>query len=160
METKTRVFICLMSFYLLGSVCFGEQLTILGAVERVKILPWGVILEARVDTGAAKSSLAALDLKVKEKIAEFRLPDPTMKEKVQIPILGWTEVRTNLGKEKRPVVSVELCVGGKRFRTLMNLDDRSGLKYPMLLGREALRGRFLVDVSRGNTHPPTCGEEQ
>jgi hypothetical protein len=136
--------------------CPGQEVTVLGAVEKVVILPWGLALEARVDTGAAKSSLAAFDLRVKGKMAEFRLPDPGSKEKVRLPVLGWVEVRTNLGKEKRPVVRIEICVAGKRFQTLVNLDDRSGLRYPMLLGRESLRGRFLVDVGRTHLHPTPC----
>jgi|YNPNPStandDraft_1061719.scaffolds.fasta_scaffold00508_6 hypothetical protein len=142
----------------LPTECLGQQATLLGAVEKVKLLPWGLVLEARVDTGAAKSSMAAIDLRVTGNLAEFRLPDPETKEKVRLPILGWVEVRTNVGKEKRPIVRMEICVAGKRFETLVNLDDRSGLRYPMLLGRESLRGRFLVDVGRSHLHPRPCGE--
>lgn len=91
----------------------------LGAVEKVQILPWGLTLDARVDNGAAKSSMAAVDLRVR-------------------------------GKE------VEICLAGQRLRTLLDLDDRTGLKYPMLLGRETLRGRFLVDVGRMHLHPQPC----
>lgn len=141
----------------------GEESVVLGAVEKVRVLPWGFTLMARVDTGAAKSSMAALNLKVRGKTAEFRLPDPSFQEKLKLPILGWVEVRTNLGKEKRPLVLMEICVAGKRFQTPVNLDDRSGLKYPMLLGRDTLKGRFLVDVSKANLHSRLCpneGEEE
>lgn len=145
---------------LLGyTISQAEELVVLGAVEEVKVLPWGFTLLARIDTGAAKSSMAALDLKVQGKSAEFRLPHPGFKEKVRLPILGWVEVRTNLGKEKRPLVLMEICVAGKRFKTPVNLDDRSGLKYPMLLGRETLRGRFLVDVTRSQIYHSPCPKE-
>lgn len=137
----------------------AEEPVVLGAVEQVKVFPWGVTLSARVDTGADRSSLAALDLEVKGKTVEFRLPDPGAKEKVKLPILGWVEVRTNMGKEKRPLVLMEICVAGRRFKTPVNLDDRTGLKYPMLLGRETLRGRFLVDVARSHIHPTACPKE-
>lgn len=142
--------------HLAAAVSQAEKPIVLGAVEEVKVLPWGVTLLARVDTGAAKSSMAALDLKIKEKTAEFRLPDPRFKERVKVPILGWVEVRTNLGKERRPLVLMEICVAGRRFKTPVNLDDRSGLKYPMLLGRDTLRGRFLVDVARIHLHTGPC----
>ncbi len=137
----------------------GDELLVLGAVEEVKVFPWGFTFLARVDTGAAKSSMAAVDLKVKGEKAEFRFPDPAPAEKVELPILGWVGVRTNLGKEKRPLVLMEICVGGRRFKTTVNLDDRSGLKYPMLLGRETLRGRFLVDAGRSQLHPRPCPKE-
>lgn len=142
------------------TVCHAQELVVLGAVEEVKVLPWGLTLLARVDTGAAKSSMAASDLKVKGKTVEFRLPDPQLREKkIELPILGWVEVRTNLGKEKRPLVLMEICVAGQRFQTPVNLDDRSGLKYPMLLGRDTLRGRFLVDVARTHRHSKPCPHE-
>jgi hypothetical protein len=149
----------ILSAFLGCPVSQAEEPVVLGAVEEVKVLPWGVTLLARVDTGAAKSSVAALDLKVKGKTAEFRFPDPGSKEKIRLPILGWVEVRTNLGKEKRPLVLMEICVAGRRFQTPVNLDDRSGLKYPMLLGRDTLRGRFLVDVARSHLHGRPCPKE-
>lgn len=113
-------------------------------------------MDARVDTGAAKSSMAAVDLRVTGKEVEFSLPGLATKERVRLPIHGWVQVRTNLGKERRPLVQVEICLAGQRLRTLSDLDDRTGLKYPMLLGRETLRGRFLVDVGRMHLHPEPC----
>lgn len=138
--------------------CHGQQATVLGAVEKVKILPWGLTLDARVDTGAAKSSMAAVDMRVTGKEVEFSLPGVAIKQRVRLPIHSWVQVRTNLGKERRPVVQMEICVAGQRLRTVLNLDDRQGLKYPMLLGRETLRGRFLVDVGRTYLHPQPCPE--
>ena len=46
----------------------------LGAVENVALLPWGVLMPARIDTGAATSSLDARNLVVKGKTVEFNLP--------------------------------------------------------------------------------------
>ena len=51
----------------------GEKITI-GDVEDVVLMPWGVRLPARIDTGAATSSLDARDLKVKDSVAVFKLP--------------------------------------------------------------------------------------
>ena len=31
-----------------------------------------------------------------------------------------------------------------------SLSDRSDMKYPVLIGRKLLKGRFIVDVSRKN----------
>ena len=57
----------------IGEASAGEKMTI-GEVEEVVLMPWGVRLPARIDTGAATSSLDARELIVKDKMAEFRLP--------------------------------------------------------------------------------------
>ena len=49
----------------------ADRVTI-GLVEEVILLPWGVKMPARIDTGAATSSLDVRDLTVKKKVAEFR----------------------------------------------------------------------------------------
>ena len=51
----------------------GEKITI-GEVEDVILMPWGVRLPVRIDTGAVTSSLDARGLKVKNNMAEFKLP--------------------------------------------------------------------------------------
>ena len=55
-----------------------------------------------------------------------------------------------------PVVELELCIGSKRIRSKVNLTDRSMVKYPLILGRNFLRGNFIVDVKRQRTAPPSC----
>lgn len=136
----------------------GQTAQLLGAVEQAQILPWGFTLEARVDTGAAKSSLGARELELKGETVEFYLTDRRIMQKLEPRILGWVEVRTNEGKERRPLVELEVCLGGQRFPTQMNLDDRSGLRCPMLIGRNTLQDRFLMDVSRSHLHKSPCGE--
>jgi hypothetical protein len=45
----------------------------------------------------------------------------------------------------RPVVRTLLALGGQRFEVELTLSNRALLGFRMLLGREALRGRFVVD---------------
>ena len=52
----------------------AEKKVTIGTVEDVILLPWKVKLPARIDTGAAKSSLDARELKVHEDTVEFKLP--------------------------------------------------------------------------------------
>ncbi len=75
---------------------------------------------------------------------------------IRLPITGWRHIRTPEGLERRPVVEVEICLGSKRFRTLVNLTDRSMVKYPLILGRNSLGENFLVDVKRRRILPPSC----
>ncbi len=143
-------------FLLTTGIATAEEKTVLGGVEDVVLLPWRVKLPARVDTGAAKSSLDAREIKVQDDMIEFKLPPKYGGLQIRLPIMGWRHIRTPEGLERRPVVELEICLGPKRLRTLVNLTDRSMVKYPLILGRNALRENYLVDVKRRRIHPPSC----
>ncbi len=153
-------FILLLNVFQLGEgkpVQAQEKITI-GLVEDVIFLPWGIKLPARIDTGAARSSLDARDLVVKGKFVEFRLPKKYGGRQLRQRIVSWQTIRSAEGRERRPVVELELCVGPKRLRARINLNDRSGMDYPFLIGRDILRGNFLVDCMESNCAPPSCPE--
>ena len=46
-------------------------------------------------------------------------------------------------------VKLTIELKGRNFKTTFNLSDRSKMRFPALLGRKILAGRFLVDVSKG-----------
>ena len=138
-------------------VSADEKVTI-GTVEDVILLPWSVKLPARIDTGAAKSSLDARELKVHEDRVEFKLPREYGSLHLRLPIIEWRHVRTPEGLERRPIVELEICLGSKRIRTLVNLADRSMVKYPLILGRNFLKEDFVVDVKRRRTAKPNCSD--
>lgn len=146
----------LLALVTTGAARAATELVIIGEVEEVQLLPVGVVLPARIDTGAAETSLAARELKVKRRVATFRLPPEYDGALLSFPLRHWVRVRSNLGLERRPVVEMQLCVGSKRIRTLVNLDDRQGLHFPLLIGRDTLGGNFLVDVQRSRTQAPHC----
>jgi hypothetical protein len=135
----------------------GEKISI-GEVEDVLLMPWGVRLPARIDTGAATSSLDARDLQVKGGIAEFKLPKKYGNLKLHLSVIGWRDIRSADFKERRPVVEIAFCLGGKMLHTEVNLNDRSTVKYPLILGRNALKDHFVVDCGRSNCLTPTCPE--
>ena len=138
-------------------VSADEKVTI-GTVEDVILLPWKVKLPARIDTGAAKSSLDARELKVHEDWVEFKLPRKYGGLHLRLPIIEWRHVRTPEGLERRPIVELEICLGSNRIRTLVNLSDRSMVKYPLILGRNFLKENFVVDVKRRRTSKPNCSD--
>ena len=134
-----------------------EKITI-GLVEDVILLPWGIKLPARIDTGAAHSSLDARGLTIKDNIAEFKLPKKYGGLQLRLPIIDWQTIRSAESKERRPVVEVELCVGPKQLRARVNLNDRSQVRYPLIIGRDILRGNFVVDCMESRCAPPSCPE--
>jgi hypothetical protein len=136
----------------------AEGKTTVGLVEDVILVPWGVRLPARIDTGAAMSSIDARDMVVKGDIVEFTLPKKYGGTKVSLPIVGWKTVRSSEARERRPVVMMEFCLGSRLIRAQVNLNDRSGVKYPFLVGRNALKSDFVVDCMKQRCAPPTCPE--
>ncbi len=130
----------------------------LGAVENVVLLPWGVAMPARIDTGAATSSLDARNIAIKGKTVEFNLAPEYGGRKISLPLLKLKTVKSAEAKDQRPVVIVELCIGSRRVRTRMNLNDRSKVKYPILIGRNTLMRDFVVDCGTSYCTQPSCPE--
>lgn len=151
-------------FTLFGLILVGfegihaEEKVIVGQVEDVILLPWGIKLPARIDTGAATSSLDAQDLKVENGFAEFKLPQKYGGLQLRLPIIDWRGIRSSDARERRPTVEIEFCIGPKRVRTRVNLNDRSGVKYPLLIGRNTLKENFVVDCKQERCSPPSCPE--
>ncbi|CAN5638164.1 ATP-dependent zinc protease [soil metagenome] len=114
----------------------------------------GVRLRGKIDTGAKTSALHARGLKVEERegreMARFRLrPDgigPAKWLTVEAEIVARRSVRSSNGvAEERPVISTEIVIGGRRWRAEVTLTNRGDMTYAMLIGREALRGRAVID---------------
>jgi hypothetical protein len=135
----------------------GERITI-GEVEDVILIPWGVKLPARIDTGAATSSLDARELKIHGNIAEFKLPKKYGGLKLRLEVLEWQNIRSADFRERRPVVEITFCMGPKLIRANVTLNDRSTVKYPLIVGRNVLKENFVVDCTQTNCLPPSCPE--
>jgi hypothetical protein len=130
----------------------------LGAVENVALLPWGVVMPARIDTGAATSSLDARNISIRGKKVEFNLPPQYGGRRITLPIYKWITIKSAETQERRPVVILELCIGSKRVKTHMNLNDRANVKYPVLIGRNTLKHGFLVECGTSYCSQPSCPE--
>jgi hypothetical protein len=146
-----------LSFLVSGTAGAEEKIAI-GLVEDVILLPWGVKLPARIDTGAATSSLDARELKVEDKMVDFKLPDQYGGLQLRLPVVNWKYIRSSEGRERRPIVELDLCVGPKQLHIRVNLNDRSIVKYPLIIGRNALKHNFVVDCMKEHCLPPSCPE--
>lgn len=57
-------------------------------------------------------------------------------------------VKSSSGEaQKRYVIKIEISLGTSIYEVELTLAEREGMEYRMLLGREALRNRFLVDTA-------------
>jgi hypothetical protein len=158
-QSAGLMFLLVLTILLLlsGKGSAGERITI-GEVEEVILLPWRVRLPARIDTGAATSSLDARELRVKNKVAEFKLPKKYGDLLLRLPVIGWQDIRSADFKERRPIVEITLCMGPRLIRTQVTLNDRSSVRYPLIVGRNILKDNFVVDCTESNCLPPSCPE--
>jgi hypothetical protein len=92
-------------------------------------------VKAKVDTGADRTTVD------RELAAKLKL-GPTG-SKVRVKTLGG---RQNL---ERPLVDAAITLKGKTFKLRVGVEDRSQMRYRVIVGRDILRsGHFLIDPSR------------
>tara|TARA_R110002096_G_scaffold239101_3_gene430803 strand:- start:15870 stop:16298 length:429 start_codon:yes stop_codon:yes gene_type:complete len=113
---------------------------------------------AKVDTGARSSSLHAFNVEESESngetIVSFEVHPLHGDDSVVVlctsPLLEYRDIKSSNGEvEKRPVVRVLADLGGSdRWPIDLTLTNRDSMGFRMLLGREAMRGRFVVDPSK------------
>lgn len=128
---------------------------IIGRLEHVSFPEWDLYdLDAKIDTGAYTSSLHCHHIeKTADSKIRFNLLDPTHEvynEKLfELPIHKEKTVKSSNGlTEKRYIVKTNIHLLGESYEIELSLTDRSEMKYPVLIGRKLLKGRFLVDVSQ------------
>lgn len=103
------------------------------------------VLVAKVDTGARSSALHADDITIKSRRVSFRVGN----KKHVMKLAGAKRIKSSNGfSEVRPMIETEVVLGGHRFEVAITLTDRGDMEVPMLLGREAIKGRFLVNPAR------------
>lgn len=129
------------------------DLRVMGYVERVVIHPEGLKLEAKLDTGATTSSLSARDISRFERDGRdwvrFSTLDPETGEDIvfERQLSRIVRIRRHLGEDtqERPVVKLQVELGGIRHEREFSLIDRSNFEFPVLIGRNYLRDLILVD---------------
>lgn len=118
-----------------------------------------VPLIARVDTGAKTSSIwvsKVTEVKNGLEVVFFGEGVPHYDQKTVIfkDYSDTVVMSSNGTSEARFKVKLSCKIAGRVVRAWFTLADRSSLTYPVLLGRNLLRGKFIVDVSVANTELP------
>ena len=130
----------------------------IGWREYVALPDFGVTaIKAKVDTGARTSAIHAFNLERFTRdgieLARFiihpRQRDAHESILVEAPVTDVREVRNTSGKpERRVVIRTDLELAGVRFPIELTLARRDAMGFRMLLGRAAVRKRFLIDPGR------------
>lgn len=132
-------------------------LPLIGRRERIILSDFkDLVVEAKIDTGAYTSSLHARVLGTVRSnqqtyVRFIPLPHINSVEYV-LPRYRFREVKSSTGhSDVRHSVRCLISLFGKNFRVEFNLADRTKMRFPVLLGRRFLKGRFWVDVARSHT---------
>lgn len=156
------VFVGVVICALMPSVCRAQSKGTLGWVEKVRIVPEDVVVQAKLDTGAENSSIDAQNIEEYEKDGKkwvkFDLNTSYGKTiTFQHKVISTARIKKPLGRaSKRFVIKLGLCLGDRYMEAEVNLQDRSGYDYPMLIGRSFLAGNVIVDPAIMYTAEPNC----
>lgn len=145
-------------------LCYGKK--VLGRVEKVILIDKNLAIDAKLDTGAAMSSLSATDIATfindkNEILVQFTLFVPSKHEKITLvePLVKTTNILNRKEEtedyegiktySQRFVVKLPIKLGNQTEVILVNLTDRTDFRYPMLLGSDALKKfNIIVDASQ------------
>jgi hypothetical protein len=135
-----------------------DGLLLIGWKEYLDFPEWGISrVKAKIDTGARTSALDVARCELVSGanglVARLTLAlnrhRPQQLVQIEAPVLRQTKVASSDGvREERPVIEALVRVGTIEKRIQLSVTDRSGMLFPILLGREALAGSFVVDVNR------------
>jgi len=114
-------------------------------------------VKAKVDTGARTSCLHAFYVEPFERDGapwvkfDIHLSQKKHEESIrcEAPVLDKRSVRDSGGHEEmRYVIETEISIGKEVIRAEVTLTDRDSMKFRVLLGRTAIRGKYVVDPGR------------
>ncbi len=124
----------------------------LGRAELISLPEIDVIdIPARIDTGAKTSAIWATDIRETNGELSFYLFDESSAHHrpVRHTVMHYKRiiVTSTIGaSEERYKVKLLLKLGGRTIRASFTLANRSRQVYPVLIGRNVLKGKFIVDV--------------
>lgn len=151
---------------------------IVGCVEYAQVSTYSgtrVTLPARLDTGARRSSIDELlaaqlgfgnlinDFKKFKEANKDRLNSGESAKRIKLKALKLFDDYDDLhniivikqanGYDLRPVIKLKVKLADVKIKATFTVTDRTHMKYPLIIGRLALRGKFVVDPSVKFTVP-------
>ena len=135
---------------------------VIGMSELIDLPELGLFLmPAKVDTGAYTSALHCEQVRIvyvdQQPRISFWVTDSQGKPLREHQYAEFSQrlVRNSFGgAEKRYVIKTSVVLHGRRIQAEFTLANRRQLRTPILLGRQLLRHRFVIDVSLKNLSRP------
>ena len=140
---------------------YGNKI-IIGQKELAYLPNYDLTMEARIDTGATTTSVDARDIKIIDidgkKWVKFKLYDRKNKKfhEVKKPLIKKVSIKRHGQEDQiRPAVYFRINISNISSYILVTLTDRSKYEFPVLIGRNFLKGVAIVDVDKSFTRKPT-----
>jgi hypothetical protein len=133
----------------------------IGWAEKVTIHPAGVLMQAKFVPGDESSSIHATNIKKFQKNGRdwvrFVLRDISGKNStIEREVLRSVTIRGKKGSIVRYLVHLGVCIGKEYGEAELRLSNRAHKDFKILLGRNILAGKFLLDPSRSYLSKPNC----
>ena len=130
----------------------------IGSEEWVSLVELNIpYIKARIDSGAKTSSLHALNIQPYQKDGQNWVSfdvypiqnDGKRRVKCNALVTDKRVVKSSTGnREQRFVIQTFMTIGDHTWSIEITLTNRDSMGYRMLLGREAMKGRLIVDPEK------------
>lgn len=140
------------------------SLLLIGWREYLALPQLGVSkIKAKIDTGARTSALHAINIHPyqdgNQTMVKFRLHprqrDTHLTIECIAPLIGYRDVTNSGGHtQRRPVIETQVQLGDYQWQIEITLTNRDAMGFRMLLGRQAIKKRFLIDSGKSFLYPP------
>lgn len=112
-------------------------------------------IDVKVDTGAYTSSIfcSTIRLAGNKLYCTFLSErfDTFQPREYEFDTFNIRQVKSSNGEvQQRYEIKTEIQIGGQLYPLQLTLSNRASMRYPVLLGRRFLKGKFVVDVSKTN----------
>lgn len=136
--------------------------TVAGWVERVTLPGLGLALDAKLDTGAETSSIDGRAIEAfrrgATRMVRFDVVDGDGRtRRLEAAVVRRARIkRAGDEPDRRPVIALAVCVAGATIEAEFTVADRADLAYRLLIGRNVLAGRVLVDSAARHIASDRC----
>lgn len=106
-------------------------------------------VEAKIDTGAYTCAIHCKEIKTMSVDGKIVLCFKLLDDVVHCcEVFTKKKIKNSFGEmEERFIIKTVIGIGRKKINTTVSLSNRGNMRYPVLIGRRLLKGKFMVDVS-------------
>ena len=129
---------------------------ILGRVDKVDFPELNLMgIDVKIDTGAYTSAIHCSKIREENNklhcIFESKGHPNFKSEEIIFENYTYTDVKSSNGhRENRYKIKSTVIFFGKKYKINLTLSTRDDMKFPVLIGRQFLKHKYLVDVDLEN----------
>lgn len=128
----------------------NSNIKLIGRREFVNFPQLGINqVEAKIDTGAYTCAIHCRHIALIKNNDQDLLQVKFLDNKIySFDTFTKKKIKNSFGEmEERYIIKTLISIGRKKINTSISLSDRGNMRYPVLIGRKLLKGKFIVDVN-------------